>query len=378
MTEPGSRAHVLVAGYSTRAIAESAAHAGYTVTSVDAFADLDQHPKVHTIRVTRGFSPRAAARASRPTTCDAVAYLSSFENHPDAVRALAYGRILWGNAPAVLGSVRNPYLLAEALRRRGLATPALWGEGGGPWLLKPVASGGGTRIQSWEPGMSVPEGHYVQEFIDGDPGSVVFVASADGVRVLGLSRQLAGLEAFGASGFRYCGNIHDGTVVPGSPLLRAAETLARTVTHKFGLLGINGIDFVARGDVLYPLEVNPRWSASVELVERARGVSMFETHAQAFSSGALPDFDAVTAAPTGRSIGKAVVFARHDVTVGDTRTWCDGTIRDVPRPETSIRAGEPVCTVFADGPCPDTCRAALERRAEQVFSSLRAWAGRPR
>src|SRR6266550_1444574 len=33
--------HVLIAGVTTRAIAVSAAHAGYRVTAVDAFGDLD-------------------------------------------------------------------------------------------------------------------------------------------------------------------------------------------------------------------------------------------------------------------------------------------------------------------------------------------------
>ena len=36
--------HVLVAGVSTRAAAESAARAGFRVTAIDAFGDLDQHP----------------------------------------------------------------------------------------------------------------------------------------------------------------------------------------------------------------------------------------------------------------------------------------------------------------------------------------------
>ena len=83
---------VLVAGVSTRAAAQAAAHAGYTVTPLDAFGDLDQHPMVRGLAVPRDFgeryTPAAAARAGRREPCDAVAYLSSFENHPAAVRAL--------------------------------------------------------------------------------------------------------------------------------------------------------------------------------------------------------------------------------------------------------------------------------------------------
>src|SRR4030095_5614913 len=60
--------HVLIVGVSTRAAAESAARAGFRVTSIDAFADLDQHPSVRALSMTRDFgrrfTPAAVARAA--------------------------------------------------------------------------------------------------------------------------------------------------------------------------------------------------------------------------------------------------------------------------------------------------------------------------
>src|SRR5947199_4731047 len=101
MPIPATR--VLVAGVSTRAAAESAARAGFVVTAIDAFGDLDQHASVRSLSLQRDFgmpfSAQAAARAARTIECDAVAYLSSFENHPKAVSMLAAGRALWGNEP---------------------------------------------------------------------------------------------------------------------------------------------------------------------------------------------------------------------------------------------------------------------------------------
>jgi predicted ATP-grasp superfamily ATP-dependent carboligase len=106
---------VLVAGLSTRAAAESAGRAGFRVTAIDAFGDLDQHPMVAALTLERKFSAHAAAKAAQGIECDAVAYLSSFENHPKAVATLARGRALWGNPPAVLRRVRDPLALARAL-----------------------------------------------------------------------------------------------------------------------------------------------------------------------------------------------------------------------------------------------------------------------
>lgn len=376
---------VLIAGVSTRAAAESARRAGYEVTSLDAFADLDQAVGVRALSLPRDFgvpfSAAAAARAARDIECDAVAYLSSFENHPDAVRALAAGRVLLGNPPAVLRRVRDPGLLASAL---GGAGPAEEAPHAGParWLLKPRASGGGRGVRWWWPGEPVPRGHYRQRFIDGTPGSIVFAAANGHAVPLGISRQLVGEAAFGAGGFRYCGSIlapaGDSQFARDAELARAASALAEVVTAAFSLTGVNGIDFIARDAGPQAIEVNPRYSASMELVERAYGISIFDVHAAACTTAELPAFDLAHARRTHRAVGKAVVFARHDVICGDTSRWlADPGVRDVPRPNEPVRAGSPVCTVFADGPTSSACYAALVARAERVYEALDAWAGVP-
>jgi uncharacterized protein len=384
--------HVVIAGVSTRAAAESAARAGFEVTAIDAFADLDQHPSVRAMLVPRPFTAHAAARAARNLPCDAVAYLSTFENHPDAVGVLVANRDLWGNTPAVLRRVRDPMRLMNALRRRGWAVPAVrlastlsnppegnaHGHGDTGWLVKPFASGGGHAVRPWHQDARVPSDCYLQELIPGVPGSVLFVA-ADGRAVpFGVSRQLVGEAAFGAAGYRYCGNI----LAPGGPggpgddvaLVDAACRLAREVAEEFGLVGVNGIDFIAREASPYAVEVNPRWTASMELVERGYGLSVFEAHVAACTGGALPEFDVLRARRVAAAVGKAVVFARGDVVIGDTSTWLGGgSIRDVPRAGEQIRAGRPVCTVFAAGRDDAACHAALVRRADQVYAQLAAW-----
>ena len=402
--------HVLVAGVSTRAAAESAARAGFVVTAIDAFGDLDQHAGVHAISLGRSFTPRAAARAARSMEYDAVAYLSSFENHPKAVSALAAGGALWGNAPEVLRRVRNPMLVAQALRGRGCAVPEAYLApdvhvvpdpyvapdshvvAGGrrtsvqprhevrlkpntTWLVKPLASGGGHRIQPWTGAAGVPRGCYLQELVNGTPGSVVFVAAGGRAVPIGVSRQLIGDCTFGAAGYRYCGNILAAAGDTGdAALLDRACALARVVAEEFGVVGVNGIDFVARDGVPYAIEVNPRWCASMELVERAYGLSVFGAHAAACANGVLPEFDLLQAGRGAAAVGKAVVFARRAVVVGDTREWLtDASIRDVPHPGERIPAGRAVCTVFAAGREAASCHAALARRAERVYAELDAW-----
>src|SRR5215471_2884360 len=238
-----SAKRVVIAGVSCRAAAESAARAGFEVTAIDAFGDLDQHPSVRAVSVPRDiggrFTSAAAARAARSFDCDAVAYLSSFENHPRAVASLSAGRVLWGNPPSVLRRVRDPFELTRVLRKRGHAVLSMRANPTctGRWLLKPVLSGGGGRVRLWQGGTRVPRGFYLQEFVEGTPGSVVFVAAGGRAVPIGISRQLVGELAFGATGFKYCGSIlapaGDAQFARDNAFVRAATALARTIAEEF-------------------------------------------------------------------------------------------------------------------------------------------------
>ena len=391
---------VLIAGTSTRAAADSAARAQFEVTAIDAFADLDQHRAVRALSMPRDFglsaTARRMARASSRVEADAVAYLSPFENHADAVAALARDRRLLGNPPDVLRRVRDPLVLSQTLQRHGIATAVVHTRDGaasaplarglgrepdgsvpGPrdWMLKPLASGGGRRVRPWGRTSSmpaVPAGCYLQERIDGIPGSVTFVAAGGRCAVLGVSRQLIGDGAFGASGYRYCGSMMsldvddwwDGDVRVAS----GARALAEAASALFGLVGVNGVDFIVRDGLPVAIEVNPRWSASMELVDRVCPVPLMAAHVESCMSETAPRFDR----PSGSGVtGKAVVFAKTDVTVGDTRRWLErDDLRDVPWPGTSIGRGEPICTVFATAPTFVECRAALAARAATICKSV--------
>jgi len=376
---------VLIVGVSTRGLAESAARAGYRVVAVDSFGDLDLRACADAVSIARTggenrFSVRAALHAVRAVPCDVATYVASFENHPDAVRALARRAPLWGNPPAVLRRVRDPVRLARALVAGGIPAPAVRlsapprARSATRWLVKPRASGGGSGIVPWR-GRRVAAGSYLQQRIAGVPGSILFAADGRHAVTLGVSRLLSGDGAFGASGFRYCGNILCG-VAPG--VRHLADRITDTVTQAFKLRGVNGIDFVARGGLPYPVEVNPRYTAALELVERAHGLSIFETHARA-CAGVLPaSLPPGDAAAVG-AVGKAIVYAKRTIVIGDTHAWLeDDSVRDIPAPGQRIARGHPVCTVFARGPDQAACYAALVRRADAVYRQITAGTARER
>jgi len=353
------------------------------VVAVDGFGDLDLQAcatEVHVVRVDGRFSARAAAAAARDLSCEAVVYEASFENHPGAVRALAANRVLWGNPPSVLARARDPRRLTGVVVDAGLPGPRVRLTRPAPgtrsaWLVKPLRSGGGDGIAVWRRGAPVPRGTYLQQRIAGVAGSIVFAADGRRAMPLGLSRILGGESTFGADGFRYSGSILGSAGDPQFPaderLLDKATLLAESVTRAFGLVGVNGVDFVARRGVPYAIEVNPRYTAAMELVERAYGLSLFDVHAQA-CRGALPAFDLAAARHrTPEAVGKAIVYARRPSALGDTRSWLlDPDVRDISPPGTHFAPRDPICTIFAHGRDAAACFAALARRAARLYRDV--------
>jgi predicted ATP-grasp superfamily ATP-dependent carboligase len=361
---PGVRP-TLVVGVSTRAIAESARRAGYDVTTIDAFGDLDQKvlcPNVSLRERGMSYSATAFVELARELDYDDVVYGGGLENHPSVVAELARGRVLLGNAPDVLEKVRDPLHLFPILAGEGFAVPAIAGEGkqarsSMTWLCKPVRSGGGRGIRWWRGGR-LPRHHILEEYVEGRAGSASFVADGKRCVLLGATRQLRGPRRF-----LYGGNLF--------PLDVPAETveeirsIAGALTRVFGLRGVNGFDFVLRGTRPVVVEVNPRYCASMELMERATGCSIFALHVDA-CHGRLP----ATPPPAPHGVwGKRIVYAPGDFRVGDTSAWLARGWRDVPVSDQAFAAGQPICTVLASAPATAECERRLVAEAEAVYAS---------
>ena len=375
------RATVLVTGVSARALARSALAAGHDVVAVDGFGDRDlveHRPRSLRHVLAHPFRPAHAARIAAAIGADAVAYASNFENYPSALAVLGTGRVIWGNSPSVLRRVRRAESVTAALRAAGLPAPRLGHESDdravSRWLVKPRRSGGGRGIRRWSPGERVRRSEYRQELIDGTSGSLVFLADGRDIAPLALTRQLVGDARLGGWGHCYVGSQLASQGHPlfeaQGPLMESARCAAAALTHAFGLVGLNTVDFIARDGVAWPVEVNPRHSASVELIERELDVSLFTAHVEAVH-GVLPrrlhDPLGWRAVP-----GKAVLYARRRFTMtGSDALLAASDVADVTSDGTVVPAGAPVCTVFARGTSHEDCLAALIARGVGILPQLR-------
>jgi uncharacterized protein len=349
-------------------LADLARRDGQPVAAFDLFGDLDLRRSG--ARVVTGESLTALVEAAVSEPAGAVVYGASFENHPVLVGRLAERHRLLGNDPRTLRAVRDPIRLEAALRDAGLPCPSTFADAPGDrsrrWLRKPLRGGGGTRVRAWRGG-ALPAGTVVQERIEGIACSAAAVGDGVDAVVLGVSEQLVGRRAFGARGYRWCGNVVPPRLPGGErdALLAQARAICSCLASAFALRGLFGVDLVWDGGRAWTIEVNPRPTASLEAIEAAHGVPVFAAHLRG-CAGALPDVEAAG----GGAAGKAVLYATEDVVVGDSERWLQRGVRDVPHPGERIAAGRPVCTVVAAAATPEAVLDALEEQAARVRADL--------
>lgn len=388
-SRPGT---LVVVGASVRAVACSAARAGWTVHAADLFADADLRAVADAaVRVTGGGPhgyPRGLADAAARFPPAPWCYTGALENHPDLLAALAAARPLAGNGAAAVRAVRDHLRLAAALHEAGLAfPPTVTAPRGlptdGSFLVKPCRSAGGRGIRPWRGGPA-PGDHVWQRRVSGRSWSLAFLCANGRGRLWSVSRQLVGVPWCHARPFAYCGSIAVQPAALPARLRRDARRLGEMLADRFGLVGLVGADVVidAAGR-MHVVEINPRPTASMELGERTHGRSLAADHLAA--CGLTSSAAAAPAGPTGDrdTWTKAVLFAPTPLRFTAARgrrlaaraagwTAADGwsALADIPASDARLPAGTPVVTLFARGATAAACRGRLRRRVREVLAIL--------
>ncbi|HEY2156423.1 MAG TPA: ATP-grasp domain-containing protein, partial [Isosphaeraceae bacterium] len=109
--------------------------------------------------------------------------------------------------------------------------------------------------------------------------SATFVGDGRTARLVGVTGQFLG---WSDEGLR---TLYRGSIGPLPVRSEARQTVARigdALAAAFGLRGLFGVDMKLDGVTPWPVEINPRYTASVEVLEEALGVSLLAEHARAF------------------------------------------------------------------------------------------------
>jgi len=413
-TRQCSGSHLVVLGASARALAESAARAGWAVHAADLFCDLDLQaiartavPVAHgTDDAAKGYPWSLKPAAEGFPSSAAWCYTGAIENHPDFIDAIARVRPLAGNPSDVVRRLRDPVQLVAVACAAGLSFPeTLSSPDGvpldGTFLVKPLAGAGGRGIRRWtqavaadhatQQGITPRHTRIWQRFMMGTPVSASYCFTQGSSRLLGVSRQLIGERWCHAGMFAWCGAVAlhaAGGRTDTDPLIAPLERLGSVLAERFQPVGLVGVDLVVDADeTITVIEVNPRPTASMELFERSGAGSIAGSHMAACGWAPLSDIAIEQPLPRPASIwAKAVLFASQPTPVTQplidrlTReaspwTQADGgwpALADIPRPGQTIPVGGPVVTIFAAAPTTDDALAILRDRVTRIDALLSA------
>jgi predicted ATP-grasp superfamily ATP-dependent carboligase len=222
-----------------------------------------------------------------------------------------------------------------------------------------------------------------QRRVDGWSTAVILALDSQRSEVLGNTLQLHG-EGLPSKGkpWQYLGSLSPSII--SAELVEQFIRLRDLLARQFGLRGLVGVDaIVDTHNRLWIMEVNPRYTASVEVVERMTGRSSIEAHLAACGFANWESFGSPIRldvnVPARRSFGKAIVYAKRAVVVTDAfHRWAmsHSTVdmamqhfADIPPAGEVIANGRPVLTVFADGPN-ITCYEYLRARMAEVEARL--------
>ena len=385
----GRIVNVLILGASARAAAASARRAGLDPWGVDLFADRDLAAVARAVPIAPEDYPHRLADLADVAPPGPWLYTGALENHPEIIDRISRRRPLWGVDAATLRAVRDPSAVADRLRAAGLPCPAVRPglEGlprDGSWLVKPLASAGGQGVGPLGPGSETPgRPSYYQERISGVGLSAIFVGVRTGAALAGVTRQWVGQP--GAE-FSYVGSIGPWPVSHAEA--GRIRVLGDALARAFGLVGLFGVDLILRDEIPWPVEVNPRYTAAVEVLELSLGRSLIEDHRRACErDGTVRSASADRPSSGGPpAVGKVILFATGRFRVPDAPSvpiapadpFAVPRFADIPRPGTVIEAGWPVMTLIAAGPSPEACRARLERRRAAWERALRRMEGEAR
>ena len=284
------------------------------------------------------------------------------------------------------------------------------------WLVKTNSSSGGIGVQFARSNVALEPEQYLQEYIDGRSISACYVVGAvdEGeefpvVEMLGVCEpvpssalDVRGQESEQTFPFRYAGSI--GPINPArlaGPISAEFKRVGSLVANHFGLAGVFGIDFVLEQNNLWLLEINPRITASAELIEYAVRETMpdftivqLHLDAQAGKVGRKSVLiEACHSANWDRIFAKQIVYRHHEATqpLRVMRFHLDALesqfgsfsrdlilpsasgpafITDVPKRNTDILAEHPILTLHASGESQSETEQVLARSREVLETIL--------
>ena len=397
---------IAVVGFSARSAAQCAKRQGFVVIAVDACADRDlfsqcqkhfrlddpkwpdvfnaSHPGVPLL-LTGGMEHRTDC----VDRCHSIAnrggpdgkQLSAMRTLDNWEKWAVSSELGW---PATFRKIQDFTMFRDRLA-------------GKDWLLKPFNSAGGIGIIDLTNAVLLSDQlhpktakAYIQKRLPGVAIGVTFLSSEFGSTVVGAAAAWSPESKPTTSHYKYCGSY--GPIPLTDEQIDRLQRFAGSVGRESGLLGLWQADFLVHHGSLTLLEINPRWSASMDILDVCLDLGLVEMHfdcvCKNLSQAAFEQVRMKACKRARESIesmmGKLVVYAPNAFTVSQAQSdhwwanrWeCDVKSRrnrcqfaDIPLAGTEVAIGDPILTVLNSGSSRESILCNLQKAKSAVESS---------
>jgi uncharacterized protein len=356
------RGKVLVAGFATRHIAQSAARAGYDVCAVDHFCDQDLswYTSDQLSFDELEELPDAMSRMAAKHAFNLLVVTSGAEEIGSPIP-------LCGTSRETVKRFLDKVDIQHFFESIPVPAPRLASQDTFPVMVKPQRGAGGWRnavihnadeLALWE--SQYPDVPYIsQELIDGIPASVCCVVNGTSARAIAANEQI--LRGQGASVYGFSGSV---TPIE-HPHTTRMLALAEQIAAASGCKGTIGVDFVLGTEGPYAIEVNPRFQGTLDTVESAYDCNLFEYHVNA-CKGMLPD----PKKPI-RFAARSILFADQDLTLSVDLKKLSPVVADIPWPGTFFEKDQAIVSVFGSGASRNEALSVLDKNISTVRQYMR-------
>jgi predicted ATP-grasp superfamily ATP-dependent carboligase len=418
---------LFVVGFSCRSLAQSASRQGFSPLVIDRCGDRDtrEAAKLHSL-----WMPEEDLREEtihlflidRPSRLDLKSSIPQHcmlaggtENHIDLIARLSrkFPDMMKPEQYASMRSWKNWRSWSE---RSGMFFPRSWEPGtilsepvdlpqipidsnsndsssSNEYLFKRLDQAGGLGISTWNRNevpsasqMALDTGNgIIQERIDGQSVGVTFLSSFHGSLALGCT------EAWPTQPHPWGAFVYQGSIGPVSLQQEdwtLLEAFAKNVTIESQWRGLWQADFIRKGRHWYLLEINPRWTASMEILEASTGMELVRLNCLAVSDQLANDEwqkllqnNQSSRMIPPRYFAKRVLYASRSIAVNETmieRWWChrlplesftndrDTSSRcwfaDIPNEPMQFETGYPICSIIGASATTEDLKTAMEER----------------
>ncbi len=377
---------LLIIGASCRAAAWSARRAGFRVAALDLFADRDLR-EIAEAHAIRSF-PDSIVEQAHHFPDHQIVLAGGMENHPSVVAELEKQNAVVGASSSQIITLRSIASLQRWIQQASIpcvrfpktisenfslpsfvlgdqdhqTSVCLSNVASEPspnlpsdrrqnrWLWKSMKSAGGLGVEYWnrETQLNFNDG-YLEEKIEGECIGLVVLCSEEGTHYIGATFN----RSYGD--FHYGGS--EGPIELSLELIGSVEAIMSLIAVELDYRGLLQADFIKTPtNELYLLEINPRWSASMEILELSTGRFLMAEHLGEVTRDSLVD-ERKGSLPNGRYI-KRIVYATSPGTVSsdlsnwmmsrayDPRVQSGAGWADIPMPGTQFQPQNPIATIL--------------------------------